>query len=74
MIREMANIEANIPAFDNALKKLKSCKHYVEFMGQKSCNIFHHRFDGSMGILSICGSCKANTKKPTTSNIKVRFY
>ena len=74
MIKEIDDTEFNIPLFDSAVKKNKACKQMVEFTGHKSCKIFFHRFDTSIDIISICGSCKANTKKPTTSDIDVRFY
>ena len=74
MIRDMDNIETNITEFDKANQKLRACKQCVHFNGYKSCALFSHRFDTSYDILAHCGSCKANTKKPTAKKIKVRFF
>jgi len=73
MIIEMDNTTAEIPLFNEAVKKFKSCDKITEFMGQKSCSIFHKKIEGSTDILNYCGSCPFNTKKPTTFKIKTRF-
>ena len=66
----MDNTETDIPLFDKAVKKFNSCKQMNEFMGQKTCTIFHKKIDSSIDILNYCGSCFFNTKEP--SSVKVR--
>ena len=72
MIANMDNTESDIPLFNDAVKKFKSCDKATEFNGHKSCNIFHKKMDSNMDILNYCGSCLANNKNPSTIKIKTR--
>lgn len=67
----MDNTEIPLPAFDKANQKYQGCSYVVQYLGQKSCALYHHKIDSNMDALSYCYNCVANQKSPT-NKIKVR--
>jgi hypothetical protein len=72
MITDFDKIEASIPIFSAVRKKFDACNHKSVFYDQMTCNLFLYTFDTSMDLLHHCGSCKINTKEPTTFREDVR--
>ncbi|MBN2367803.1 hypothetical protein JXC34_02200 [Candidatus Woesearchaeota archaeon] len=74
MILNFDKTPVDISIFHQASEKYHGCKHAVLFNEQKSCNLFRYLFDTESDMLSVCGSCLANTAKPSIVRKDVRFY
>lgn len=64
----MDKIETDIPVYSKARNKFEKC----DYRESETCKLFFYTFDNASDILHHCGSCKVNTKEPSTVRDDVR--
>lgn len=74
MAEVLDKTSADIPVLHEARQKFDDCSNKDIFYNIGYCKLFHYTFDGTFDMLHHCGSCKANTSKPSTMRKDVRFF